>query len=106
MNEYLASLKRKPKAVRERIAVGTSLGVTSVVTLAWLMVLMFASPYDAPAEGSDEFARSISDTHSSLTDVLAGVGAADDTTRTAGGVEIVDTTPDTPKDETPAAIAF
>ncbi|MBP6859958.1 MAG: hypothetical protein KBC38_00100 [Candidatus Pacebacteria bacterium] len=106
MKEYLDSLRKKPKAVRERIAIGASLGTSGVIALGWLMVMIFVTPYGGAPAPSEEFNASLSETRSSFTDVLAGAGAAGATTTRASGVEIVDTTPNKPADATPSAIAF
>ncbi len=105
MKEYLEKLKAKPRAVRERIAIGTSLGVSGVIAVAWLMVVMF-TPYLSPAPSETDLAKSLSETRSSFGDAVAGVAAADDEDTTAEGVLIVDTTSEKPAEPTPAAISF
>ena len=42
MLAFIERLKTKPEHVRRRIAMGTTLGITGVVTAAWFFTLLFA----------------------------------------------------------------
>ena len=41
MRDFIERLKAKPEHVRRRIALGTTLGITGVVTTAWFFTLLF-----------------------------------------------------------------
>ena len=54
MMDFIERLKAKPEHVRRRIAVGTSVAVTGVVTAAWFLTLLFSGTLSlaVPASGS------------------------------------------------------
>ena len=42
MRDFIERLKAKPEHIRRRIALGTTFGITGVVTAAWFFTLLFA----------------------------------------------------------------
>lgn len=109
MKEFINSLKQKPRAVRERIVAGASLGITGVIALGWIAVMVVTNPF-APTPATPEgttFSEAISETRSGFENLIGGAAAANRTTaESEEGITIVDTGSDDVASPPPTAISF
>ncbi len=95
MLDFIERLKAKPHHVRQRIAMGTSVGVTGVVAAGWLLTLVFSghltlnsAPASTGGTGSD-VSTAVSQTSTSFNQLLGAAGLATATTAPAS-LTIVD----------------
>lgn len=107
MQTYLRRLKAKPRRVRERIAVGASLGITGLVALGWLAVMVVTNPFSTVPEASDsaELSKAFTDTTSGFSNLLGAVGASRADDADGDGITVVDAPPDKAPAE-PTVIPF
>lgn len=83
LTHHIERLKAKPAHVRERIALGVSGGVTTLVALGWLAAMgssgSFAVAGNSVAAGitpPEEVSRAFSEGQSGLNEALGAAGAA------------------------------
>jgi hypothetical protein len=92
--DYVERLRAKPEHVRRRIAMGTTLGVTGVVTAGWLLITFLSGTLTltptstsnatlATAPGTTEIANAAGQTQNAFTDLLGAVGLANNKTTPA-----------------------
>lgn len=109
MQEFIAKLKQKPRAVRERIVAGASVGITGVIALGWIAVMVVTNPF-APKPVTEEgatFSEAISETRSGFENLIGGAAAANRTSaENEEGITIVDTGTEETAAPPPTAISF
>ncbi len=80
IRDYVEQLKAKPEHIRRRIALGSSLGITGVVALFWVVALGASGTLalSAPADtgASNGLAEAAGETSSRFGNLLGAVGAA------------------------------
>ncbi len=101
LSHHIEHLRAKPEHVRERIALGTSAGITGLVGLIWVATLAATgtfslAPSNATLTNNDgpnpsETAQSaIAQTQGGISQLVGAVGAAAGATSTAPALRIVD----------------
>lgn len=80
LRDYVEQLKAKPEHIRRRVALGSSLGITGVVAISWVIALGASGTLalSAPAEtgGTNGLAEVAGETSSRFGSLLGAVGAA------------------------------
>lgn len=96
MRDFIERLKSKPHHVRQRIAFGSSVGVTGVVAAGWLLALVFSGKLtlapSAMGTGTDAapaVATAVSQASAGFNQLLGAAGVATATTAPAS-LTIVD----------------
>ncbi len=93
IRDYIEHLKRKPVHIRERIALGSAVGVTALVAVGWVGALVSSDVLAIePADsGSEDFAAASAQTGQSVSELLGAASAFNASSLEAGGqVMIVD----------------
>ena len=102
MQDYLLKMKQKPQHVRQRIAVGASVGITAFVGLIWVATMTtsgaFALNNGAPAAtntsnaapSSNAFALDGTNVKSNFSQLVGAVGAATGATSSQPSLTIID----------------
>ena len=84
MLEFIDRLRQKPEHVRRRIAAGTAITITGLVTLGWMGALVAGNAFiltpstDAPslAETGSPLTEAVANRPENRQNLLGGVGAA------------------------------
>lgn len=109
MKEFINTLRRKPRVVRERIVAGASLGITGAIALGWIAVTVVTTPFvstPASPEGVT-FSEAIEETRSGFENLIGGAGAAERPANEIGaGITIVDTEARDASVPSPTALSF
>ncbi|KND51795.1 MAG: hypothetical protein ABA06_00845 [Parcubacteria bacterium C7867-001] len=71
MKDLVERLRAKPEHIRRRITLGTSVGVTGVVAIAWLIALVTSSPLLLPTTSVN-----LANTGPQFPNLLGGAAAA------------------------------
>ncbi|MDB5258828.1 MAG: hypothetical protein JWO73_36 [Candidatus Taylorbacteria bacterium] len=96
MKRHLENLRAKPDHVKRNIAFGTSLGITAIIFVFWVVSLTVQAPSvsasndDALAKVESPFSSmsaSVGDAWSSIKDVLSAYGKG--TSQPANALEVV-----------------
>ena len=104
--DYVERLRTKPEHIRRRIAVGTAVGVTGVVTAVWLFVVVISGTLSlapvgastatlATAPGTTQIANAATQTQSGFQQLLGAVGLANPANSAPATLMIVNTSPTT-----------
>jgi hypothetical protein len=112
MRDFIERLRAKPEHIRHRIALGTTAGITGVVTCAWLFAIVVSGDLtlavpsssnanlgtvsgNAPVTG---ITTAVAQTKTSFTQLLGAVGVATATTAPAS-LSIIDDATTTPQEQ-------
>ncbi len=107
IRDYIEELRRKPEHIRQRIAIGSSIGITGLVFVGWLTALttsgtLASQPTIADAHEAEQMSAAVEATKSNFSELLGAVGSIQAPSQNEGGLQIVDatttTTFDTPSD--------
>ena len=110
MIEFIEQLRGKPHHIRHRIAVGTATGVASVITLAWIAVIVASHPFSgaqfyANAPGSGAVAA-VAETKSNFQNLLGAVGAVSSASSQPGITVVTTQSSTTVSTSTPTVLPF
>ena len=93
LRDYLEHLKSKPEDVRRRIALGSSLGITGVVAIGWMVALgasgTLALSVPVATETKNGFAVAAEETKTGFSSLLGAASAFNSGTTGAGSLTIV-----------------
>lgn len=97
IRDYIEELRSKPEHVRERIALGSSIGITALVFVGWLTALttsgaLVSQPTIADAHEAEQMSAAVEATKSSFSGLLGAAGAAQSASKNEGELQIVDAT--------------
>ncbi len=97
IRDYIEELRSKPEHVRERIALGSSIGITALVFVGWLTALttsgaLVSQPTIADAHEAEQMSAAVEATKSSFSGLLGAVGSIQPPAQNDGGLQIVDAT--------------
>ncbi len=95
MNDFLTSLRNKPQHIRERIALGTSVGLTLIIAVGWMGALATSGKFAlAPVDASEtQSASAVVASQGSFSNLLGAASAAftgASSTVEAVGLSVVD----------------
>ncbi|KND49460.1 MAG: hypothetical protein AB203_00020 [Parcubacteria bacterium C7867-008] len=97
ISHHIETIRSKPEHVRERIALGTSAGVTGLVGLIWVATLAATGTFSLHSTNTtlaDNTATTVStvaaETQTNFSQLVGGVGAALGATSTEPALRIVD----------------
>lgn len=96
--EHVERLRQHPEHVRYRIAMGTALGISSLVAVGWAVALTSSGtlalkdpePVAGPTPES-ELAQSFAETGSAFSNLMGAAGAAFNATSSEAALRIIDT---------------
>jgi hypothetical protein len=96
MQEFIATLRKKPEHIRKRIALGSSAGITALAALIWGLTLStngtFAlSSQPAAVSGNDDaYVLSGTSVKSNFSQLVGAVGAVTGATTSEPDLKIID----------------
>ena len=93
--DHIERLREKPEHVRNRIALGVSIGATALVALVWATALattqVFALKNEGPVAPEEVPAPTFAETKSAFSELVGAVGSAVGATSSDPTLQIVDT---------------
>lgn len=108
---HIEKLRAKPEHVRERIALGTSAGITGLVAVIWVVTLAATGTFSLAPSGStlaagDQSAQgAIAQTKDNFSQLVGAAGAATGATSASPALRIVDNGTTSSLDTKHAAVA-
>ncbi len=98
LSHHIQKLQDKPLHIRERIAFGTSAGITAVVAIGWLVGMSASGSFSLATKSiaesvrpSEEVSNTLSNGSSNFKSLLGAAGAALGNPNAPAAIQVVDT---------------